>query len=114
MASPRRYSSVILEAIHRAAVGLYQAGAISDELMREYDHACLEPPMRSSATTLAANQELVRLRAIEALGTPEKAAHWISTHNRAPGQPPASLLDTAEGTVRVLRELGRLKHGVVG
>jgi len=58
---------------------------------------------------------LVRIvaRAIEVLGTSEKALRWINTPIRSLGdQTPLSLLSTPEGIERVEEALGRIEHGV--
>jgi DNA-binding transcriptional regulator YiaG len=44
----KRYKSEIMMVLHQDAEGLFQVGAISEERMRRYDHACLvqdEPAM---------------------------------------------------------------------
>jgi DNA-binding transcriptional regulator YiaG len=38
-----KYKSKIMEAIHEDALGLFEVGAITEEQMREFDRACLEP-----------------------------------------------------------------------
>jgi putative transcriptional regulator len=37
----KKYKSEIMEAIHEDALGLFEAGAISEEEMREFDRDCL-------------------------------------------------------------------------
>ena len=55
----------------------------------------------------------VIVRAIEALGSGEKAATWLRTPNRAlRGEIPMSLLETDLGARMVERILGRIEHGV--
>ena len=55
----------------------------------------------------------VTARAIEVFGTREKAMRWLRTPVRALGnQTPMSLLQTAEGLVRVQDTLGQVEHGV--
>jgi putative transcriptional regulator len=39
----RKTKSSILEAVHETAVDLYEAGAIDQVTMREYDRLCLQP-----------------------------------------------------------------------
>lgn len=56
----------------------------------------------------------VFLRAVDVLGTPEKASIWLGRENRALGRVPLSLMDTDVGTEAVLDVLGRIEHGVVG
>jgi putative toxin-antitoxin system antitoxin component (TIGR02293 family) len=52
-------------------------------------------------------------RAIEALGSSEKAATWLRTPNRAlRGATPISMLETDLGARLVERTLGRIEHGV--
>ena len=52
-------------------------------------------------------------RAEEALGTTEKAHHWLKRENRAlGGAQPLSLLDSDAGALAVERILGRIEHGV--
>lgn len=68
--------------------------------------------------TIAESDRLLRVarvvvRAIEALGTEEKAATWLRTPNRAlRGETPMSLLLTDVGARIVERTLGRIEHGV--
>lgn len=55
----------------------------------------------------------VTARAIEVLGTREKALRWLKTPVRSLGdQTPLSLLGRPEGVVRVEDALGRIEHGV--
>jgi len=52
-------------------------------------------------------------RAIDVLGTREKALRWLNAPVRSLGdQTPVSLLDTPEGVSRVEDALGRIEHGV--
>jgi putative toxin-antitoxin system antitoxin component (TIGR02293 family) len=52
-------------------------------------------------------------RAIEVLGTREKALRWLKAPVRSLGdQTPLSLLDTPEGITRVEDALGSIEHGV--
>ena len=53
------------------------------------------------------------VRAIEALGSADKAATWLRTPNRAlRGMVPLALLETDIGARMVEQLLGRLEHGV--
>jgi putative toxin-antitoxin system antitoxin component (TIGR02293 family) len=55
----------------------------------------------------------VTARAIEVLGTREKALRWLKTPVRAlDDQTPLSLLGNPDGVVRVEDALGRIEHGV--
>lgn len=68
--------------------------------------------------TVAESDRLLRaarviVRAIEALGSREKAATWLRTANRAlRGMTPIALLETDLGARMVERVLGRIEHGV--
>lgn len=68
--------------------------------------------------TVAESDRLLRavrvvVRAIEALGSPEKARAWLRSPNRAlRGEEPMALLETDIGARMVERTLGRLEHGV--
>ena len=54
-------------------------------------------------------------RAVEALGTAEKAHRWLARPNRAlDGVPPIKILGSDAGAVVVEQILGRIEHGVVG
>ena len=58
---------------------------------------------------------LIRLatRAIDVLGSPEKANHWLEAPNGAlEGATPLSLLDTDVGTQAAEDVLGRIEYGV--
>lgn len=55
----------------------------------------------------------VILRAVDVLGSREKAFQWLRRPNRAlGGQPPLSLLDVELGARQVEDVLGRIEHGV--
>lgn len=55
----------------------------------------------------------VVVRAIEALGSADKAKTWLRTANRSlRGLVPISLLETDIGTRMVEQTLGRIEHGV--
>lgn len=68
--------------------------------------------------TPAESDRLYRLarvvsRAVEVLGTLEKAKQWLERPARAlGGEPPLSLLDTDIGAHQVEAILGRIEHGV--
>jgi len=52
-------------------------------------------------------------KAIDVLGDREKAAHWLTTPNRAlGGEIPITLLDTSAGTHEVEAVLDRVEYGV--
>ena len=52
-------------------------------------------------------------RAEEALGSTQKAHHWLKRENRAlGGAQPLSLLDSDAGALAVENVLGRIEHGV--
>jgi putative toxin-antitoxin system antitoxin component (TIGR02293 family) len=55
----------------------------------------------------------ITARAIEILGTREKAIRWLNTPVRALGnRTPVSLLENGEGVARVGDVLGQIEHGV--
>lgn len=55
----------------------------------------------------------VRAKAVDALGTDEKADGWLRAPNRAlGGRQPLAMLDTEEGTQEVSNMLGRIEYGV--
>jgi putative transcriptional regulator len=56
MSTKRNYKSDAFEAIHSAAEGLFKAGGISKETMRDFDESCLEVPQQLDA------KEIQRLR----------------------------------------------------
>jgi len=97
------------------------------EIQREIDSRFMAllslQPEKHSAQTGApqlasrgqAIEPLVRViaRAVEVLGTSEKALRWLNTPIRSLGdQTPASLLSSPEGITRVEDALGRIEHGV--
>ena len=52
-------------------------------------------------------------KAIDTLGDREKAAHWLTTPNRAlGGEIPITLLDTSSGSYEVEAVLERVEYGV--
>jgi putative toxin-antitoxin system antitoxin component (TIGR02293 family) len=86
------------------------------EIQREVDSriAALLQPIQQEPTSTA-TEPLVRViaRAVEVLGTSEKALRWLNTPIRSLGdQTPASLLGTPEGITSVEDALGRIEHGV--
>jgi putative transcriptional regulator len=44
MKSNRKYKSDAFEAIHSAAAGMYRAGTIDKETMRDFDESCIAMP----------------------------------------------------------------------
>ena len=55
----------------------------------------------------------VRAKAVDALGSEEKADGWLRAPNRALGsRQPLAMLDTEEGTQEVSNVLGRIEYGV--
>ncbi len=57
----------------------------------------------------------VHRRAVQALGSDEKAARWLATSNRAlGGVAPRDHARTPEGAEAVVAILGRIEHGVIG
>jgi len=55
----------------------------------------------------------VRAKAIETLGSPQRADGWLAMPNRAlGGVTPMSLIDTDTGAQAVLDVLGRIDYGV--
>jgi putative transcriptional regulator len=46
MSAKRKYKSDAFEAIHNAAEGLFKAGGINKEMMRDFDESCLERPVQ--------------------------------------------------------------------
>ena len=66
-------------------------------------------------TPALATERMVRViaRAVEVLGTSEKALRWLNTPIRSLGdQTPASLLGSPEGIASIEDALGRIEHGV--
>ncbi len=60
-------------------------------------------------------KQLVRVvaRAVEVLGTSDKALRWFNTPVRSLGdKTPVSLLNSPDGIVRVEDALGRIEHGI--
>ena len=75
---------------------------------------------RAAHSTLSTEESdrLARLarvlaQAEQSLGSQEKARRWLVKPNRAlSGRTPLSLVDSDAGTLAVVRELGRIEHGV--
>lgn len=79
------------------------------DIHREVQSRILElrqPPISSSLVRIIA-------RAVEVLGTSEKALRWLSAPIPILGkQTPVSLLETPEGIVRVEDALGQIERGI--
>jgi hypothetical protein len=85
----------------RAVMSSARVRGIGDALQTPSHTQLLEPLVRVIA------------RAVEVLGTSEKALRWINAPIRSlNNQPPISLLNTPEGITRVEDALGRIEHGV--
>jgi putative toxin-antitoxin system antitoxin component (TIGR02293 family) len=86
------------------------------EIQREVQTRFLEllqPPMSSLHTQPLEPLVRVIARAVEVLGTSEKALRWLNVPVRAlDDHSPASLLGSAEGRARIEDVLGRIEHGV--
>jgi len=77
--------------------------------------ADLASMMAPSSSQVQPLEPLVRViaRAVEVLGTSEKALRWINAPVRSLGdQTPVSLLSSPEGIERVEDALGSIEHGV--
>jgi uncharacterized protein (DUF2384 family) len=73
------------------------------------------PTSPAQTTDPLAIEPLVRViaRAVEVLGTSEKALRWLNAPVRSLGdRPPVSLLNSPEGIARIEDTLGRIEHGV--
>jgi len=90
------------------------------EINPDSAEAAMEVPTQPG-TSLPSSQEkhplkpLVRVvaRAVEVLGTSEKALRWLNAPIRSLGdQAPVSLLSSPEGMARVEDALGQIEHGV--
>jgi putative toxin-antitoxin system antitoxin component (TIGR02293 family) len=87
-------------AVGRRKAGEAKANASPDRLTPEQSDVVIR-----TARTLA--------KAIDVLGDREKAAHWLTTPNRAlGGEIPISLLDTSAGAHEVETVLDRIEYGV--
>lgn len=96
----------------KLALSKLAADAAMESLARAAQRTGAQP---ASSQTQPPLEPLVRIiaRAVEVLGTSEKALRWINAPVRSLGdQPPASLLGTPEGRARVEDALGRIEHGV--
>lgn len=70
-------------------------------------------PLQASRTQLLEPLVRVVARAVEVLGTSEKALRWLNAPVRSLGdQTPASLLGSPEGIALVEDALGSIEHGV--
>lgn len=54
----------------------------------------------------------VQAEAMEVFGDQDTAVDWLTSPSRALGEKPLALLDTEAGADQVMRELGRIDHGV--
>lgn len=72
--------------------------------------------MKSKTANMAKSKmRVVEQRAIEIFGSREKALRWLDTPNSALGnQIPTELIETTDGYVIVMDELGRIEHGIFG
>ena len=109
---------------HREARTLLRHQLLSEHLLSAA-YANLEPAQALSAVERLQAQEwasrasmlepLVRVvaRAVEVLGSSEKALRWMNAPVRSLGdQTPMSLLASPEGMTQVEDALGRIEHGV--
>ncbi len=72
----------------------------------------LVPPPAPEAQSIEPLVQVIA-RAVEVLGSSEKALRWINAPVRSlGGQTPVSLLSTPEGIARVEDALGRIEYGV--
>ena len=84
-------------------------GVASRTLARRKDQRVFNPVESDRLYRLAR----VAYRAIQTLGSHEKAEQWLERPNRAlGGERPLSLLDTDIGARQVKAVLGRIDHGV--
>ncbi len=84
-------------------------GVAARTLARRKDRRILTPAESDRLYRLAR----VACMAIQVLGSPEKAKHWLERSNRAlGGETPLSCLDTDIGARQVEAVLGRIAHGV--
>jgi putative toxin-antitoxin system antitoxin component (TIGR02293 family) len=92
---------------------------IADALQNEDDHKNSPAPAwvnksayRNGETTLDPVINITA-RAIEVLGTREKALNWLRSPVRALGDvAPVSLLSTDDGITQIEDVLGRIEHGL--
>jgi Antitoxin Xre/MbcA/ParS C-terminal toxin-binding domain len=86
------------------------------KLVSIFEDIAVEPSdARASPLRSQPLEPLVRViaRAVEVLGSSEKALRWINAPVRSLGdQTPASLLGSPEGIQRVEDALGSIEHGV--
>jgi putative toxin-antitoxin system antitoxin component (TIGR02293 family) len=103
----REYVSRILE---QSAVPIVTA-AEKFPRKRKVFFSCFQPPAPEAQSIEPLVQVIAR--AVEVLGSSEKALRWINAPIRSLGdQTPVSLLSTPEGIARVEDALGRIEHGV--
>ena len=76
---------------------------LADEAQRTVGH---EPSERLAARVLR--------RAVEALGSEERALRWLAKPNRSLGGTPQDHARTPEGAEQVMGVIGRVEHGVNG
>ncbi|HQU90938.1 MAG TPA: DNA-binding transcriptional regulator [Pyrinomonadaceae bacterium] len=57
MAKNKTYKSVAMAAIHETAAGMFKAGVIDKQTMREFDEGCLTPVHEFSAAEIRALRE---------------------------------------------------------
>ncbi len=57
MAKTKTYKSEAMAAIHETAAGMYKAGVIDKQTMREFDEGCLTPVHRFTAAEIKALRE---------------------------------------------------------
>jgi len=70
-------------------------------------------PLTAAESGVVVRTAMAFAHATEVLGDRRKAAHWLSTTNRAlGGEIPMSLLDTSAGEHEVQSLLDRIEYGV--
>ncbi len=71
-------------------------------------------PLTATESDVIVRTATIFSRAIEVLGTREKASHWLmnSPNDALGGAVPASILDTSTGEREVLAILDRIEYGV--
>lgn len=85
------------------------------EIQREVESRILVLLQSPPPPKIQSLEPLVRViaRAVEVLGTSEKALRWLNTPIRSLGNAtPTSLLTSPQGTARVEDALGQIEHGV--
>lgn len=97
------------EDIRRIVAEAVLATALSPDEPRKDAERIEFGPMRYWAKPLVE----VAARAIEVLGSREKAWEWLNSPVRSLGdRTPLSLLETPEGVAKVQDTLGRVEHGI--